>query len=106
MPSETASGPDFSFHSYAEAWLGICDGAAILSRAGLEGIALFWNLRRPYGHSLAALSRTLDAYMRSPRFLHLMKHSLRMMSWPSSFGFPTPFYPSAFASSKERPTHV
>jgi hypothetical protein len=106
MRPETATGLDSPLGSYVEAWFGLWEGAAILGRANLEVFASFWNLRRRHDHSLAALSQTMDGYMRSPRFLRLMKHSLKTMSWPGPFGPPTSLYAPAFASSKERPAHV
>jgi hypothetical protein len=90
MATEEHEGIEPLFRSYAELWLGFWRHAAAMSGASLKGAEMLW---RPSNESLAALSRTLDGYMRSPAFLQLMKHSLDMMSGPECSRIPVPPVP-------------
>ena len=85
MPTEAHDG-FASPPSYARRWLGIWQFAALLGRAGMEGVALFWDLEPPSAGSLAALSEAVERYMRSPAFLNTMKYSLKVMTRPTAFG--------------------
>ena len=88
MSSEATEGFDSVCGSYAGAWIGLSQCAAIFGRASLEGVALFWGLRRSDSPSLTRLGQSMEGFMRTPPFLGLMQHSLRMLSRPTCFGFP------------------
>jgi len=65
--------------SYANLWRGTLQYAALMSRVGVAGLAL-WAPPRRRDEALAALARTMDLYMRGPAFLELAHCSLKMMS--------------------------
>jgi hypothetical protein len=86
MPPEKRESFESIFRSYADLWLGLWRWSAIMGGASLEGIASLWGIQPPRDAPLAALSQTMDRYMRSPEFLSMMQSSLKLMSGPSCFG--------------------
>jgi hypothetical protein len=104
MAAEEREGIEPLFRSYAELWLGLWRHTAAMREAGLKSAEMLWGLQRPSNESLAALSRTLDGYMRSPAFLQLLKHSLSMMSGPECSRVPVPPMPVPVPPVSRRPT--
>jgi hypothetical protein len=99
MSAEATDALDSFFGSYAQPWIGLWRCAAILGKAQLEAMALFWGLQRPDDQALSKLGQAMDLCMRTPPFLALMQHSLAMMSRPTCvgaaahrFAFPVRFF--------------